>query len=102
VNKLNPSGTTNAFGISGGVNLIKDYNKWATFKIEGDKATARIAEKDRANREGFLRNNYPIPPEPKDLPKVKANLERTFGKYEASQIYKVLEEASYAVYGKKY
>jgi hypothetical protein len=48
--ELNPSGTTNAFGVSGGVNLIKDYNKWATFKIEGDKATARIAEKDRANR----------------------------------------------------
>jgi hypothetical protein len=99
--ELNPSGTTNAFGLSGGVNLIKDYNKWATFKIEGDKATARIAEKDRVNKEVFLKNNYPIPPEPKDLPKIKANLERTFSKFEAGQIYKVLEEASYAVYGKK-
>jgi hypothetical protein len=101
MNTLKPSGTTNALGVSGGVNFIKDYNKWATFKVEGDKATARIAEKDRVNREVFLKNNYPIPPEPKDLPKVKANLERTFGKFEAGQIYKVLEEASYAVYGKK-
>ncbi len=49
-NKINPTGTTNAFGVSGGVNLIKDYNKWVIFKIEGDKVTARIAEKDRANR----------------------------------------------------
>ncbi len=48
--EIKPSETTNAFGISGGVNLIKDYNKWATFKVEGDKSTAQIAEKDRANR----------------------------------------------------
>ncbi len=99
--ELNPSGTTNAFGVSGGVNALGKWQGAVNFKVEGDKATARIAEKDRANREVFLKNNYPIPPEPRDLSKVKLNLERTFGKFEGGQIYKVLEEASYAVYGKK-
>ncbi len=101
MNKIKPSGTTNAFGVSGGVNALGKWQGAVNFKVEGDKATARIAEKDRVNREVFLKNNYPIPPEPKDLPKVKLNLEKTFGKFDGGQIYKILEEASYAVYGKK-
>lgn len=95
--ELNREGTTRAFVKAGRVAAVEEWNKWMTFAIDGDKVTKKLAEQERA----FFRNNYPIPPEPKDLPRMKLALETTYGKQKAAIIMKDIEEMSYAAHGSK-
>ncbi len=71
------------------------------FNIQGDLVTKKIAAQDKARVEVFFRDNYPQPPQPKDLPRVRFELETQFGKEKAKQMMKFIEEASYAVWGRK-
>ena len=55
----------------------------------------------QAKQEHFLKNNYITPPKPSELPGVKFQLETKFGKENAKEMMKFIEEASYAVWGTK-
>ncbi len=83
---------------AGGVALSEDWNKWVNFKIQSELATKKIAAQRKARVEVFFRDNYPVPPEPKDLPRMKFELETQFGKEKAKEMMKFVEEASYAVW----
>lgn len=100
-NELNRAGTTRAFVTAGRVGGIEIFNN--NFPIVADYFTQRSLierlKKEKAERISFLQNNYPIPPEPKDLPRVKLRVEREVGKEKAQAIMKKIEEMSYAVWG---
>lgn len=65
-----------------------------------DRSRLNRLKRERLDRAIFLRDNYPIPPEPKDLPRIRLRLEKDFGKQNAAVIMKSIEEMSYAAYGK--
>jgi hypothetical protein len=95
--ELNREGTTRSFVSAGRVAAIAEWNKLMTFAIESDKVTKKLAGQERA----FFRNNYPIPPHPKDLPRMKLALEINYGKEKAAVMMKNIEEMSYAAHGSK-
>jgi hypothetical protein len=99
--ELNSTGRNNASVAAGYAAMPEEWNKWMNFRIQGDIATKEIAAMDKAKRKAFIKNNYPLPPEPKDLPKVKFELETHLGKEKAKEVMKFIEEASYAVWGRK-
>lgn len=66
-----------------------------------DKSRTNILKRERLDRAIFLRDNYPIPPEPKDLPRIKLRLEKDFGKQKAAEMMKTIEEVSYATWGNR-
>lgn len=92
--ELNREGTTRSFVSAGRVAAIAEWNKLMTFAIESDKVTKKLAGQERA----FFRNNYPIPPHPKDLPRMKLALEINYGKEKVAIMMKNIEEMSYAAY----
>lgn len=98
---LNRAGTTKAFVTAGGVGAIEVFNN--NFPIVADYFTEHTLierlKKEKTEKTTFLQNNYPIPPEPKDLPRVKLRIESEVGKEKAVLIMKKIEEMSYAVWG---
>lgn len=106
--ELNPTGTTNAMGLSGAAGMLKEYNKWATFGIDYKFGITqkRIALRDKLEKDNFNATNYPVPPKPEDLPKERQKLVRMFGadkKAEAriNEVMRDLKERSYAFWGRK-
>ncbi len=99
--ELNPGGIARASVAAGGVALTEDWNKWMNFKVQSQLASKQIAADRQARLDLFFSSNYPVPPEPKDLPKMKFELETQVGKAKAKEMMKFVEEASYAVWGKK-
>jgi hypothetical protein len=106
--ELNPTGTTNAMGLSGAAGLLKEYNKWATLGIDYKFGITekRIALRDKLERDNFNAQNYPVPPKPEDLSKERQKLVRMFGadkkaEVRINEIMRDIKERSYAFWGRK-
>ncbi len=99
--ELNPKGISAGNRAAGVAGLADEWNRWMMFRINSVKATKEINEMMKAKQEHFLRNNYITPPKPGELSGVKFQLETKFGKENAKEMMKFIEEASYAVWGTK-
>lgn len=100
--ELNKSGTTRASVRAGGVGALQEFNNWFPVVVDvllTNKSLNNRLTKEASQREAFLQNNYPIPPEPKDLPRIKLRLEQQYGKEAAAVLMKKIEEMSYAAWG---
>lgn len=99
--ELNRAGTTRANGANGTTAAAEFFNN--NFPIIADyfteKSLIERLKREKTDKAVFLRDNYPVPPEPKDLPRIKLRLERDFGKAKARAMMKNIEEMSYAAHG---
>ncbi len=81
---------------------MQEFNNWFPIVVDVYMGYSKIKTNQREAIKSavFLRDNYLVPPEPKDLPRIKLRLEREYGKENAAIVMKKLEEMSYAAYGK--
>ncbi len=100
--ELNKAGIVRANVAGGAAALLQEFNTWFPIVVDVYMGYSKIKQNqlEKIKSEVFLRDNYLVPPEPKDLPRIKLRLEREYGKENAAIVMKKLEEMSYAAYGK--
>lgn len=99
---LNQRGSGRAMGVSGGVGLIEEANKWGTFlgDLVNNTTANRIAEGKRLKKAVDNVTTYPVPPPPERLPKLRMQMTAVYGPKNADVMMRRLEEMSHAFYGR--
>jgi hypothetical protein len=98
----NPTTVRRMRGTAGGVGAIEEFNKWGSLvgDLVNDTTAKKIAERQRLEKAEKDSLNFRVPPRPEELPALKPQLERAYGKQRAAEVMRKLEELSTAFYAR--